>query len=193
MKPGPIDLHRARQGLARLDTLLQAHPELREPEAQARLTAWLEEEQHRMLARPKRHTRGNPQTRARMQRLRERRKQDGWQQYELWLDPETAALVTHVKQPGESLQAVIHRALLALQRQGVQAEQAATSNGTSSASMDAMSYEQRKARLIQRMRAMHAEGLSYQKIAHQLNAAGEPTLSHQGSWRKGTVANLLTE
>jgi hypothetical protein len=39
-----LDLPRVRQGLARLDALLEAHPELREPDAQARLTAWLEEE-----------------------------------------------------------------------------------------------------------------------------------------------------
>jgi hypothetical protein len=39
-----LDLPRVRQGLATLDTLLEAHPELREPDAQTRLTAWLEEE-----------------------------------------------------------------------------------------------------------------------------------------------------
>ena len=39
-----LDLPRVRQGLATLDALLEAHPELREPDAQARLTAWLEEE-----------------------------------------------------------------------------------------------------------------------------------------------------
>jgi hypothetical protein len=39
-----LDLSRVWRGLAALDALLEAHPELREPDAQARLTAWLEEE-----------------------------------------------------------------------------------------------------------------------------------------------------
>jgi hypothetical protein len=39
-----LDLPRIRQGFATLDALLEAHPELREPDAQARLMAWLEEE-----------------------------------------------------------------------------------------------------------------------------------------------------
>ena len=48
MSPRPIDLRRVQQELARLDALLKVHPELREPEAQARLTAWLEQEQWTM-------------------------------------------------------------------------------------------------------------------------------------------------
>jgi hypothetical protein len=30
-------------------------------------------------------------------------------------------------------------------------------------------------------------------MAHQLNAEGEPTLSHKSTWKKGTVYNLLKE
>jgi Recombinase len=55
------------------------------------------------------------------------------------------------------------------------------------------SYEQHKVALVQRIRAMRAEGLSYQDIASRLNAEGVETLSHRGSWKKGTVGNLLGE
>jgi hypothetical protein len=117
MSPRPIDLTRAGAGLARLDALLIAHPELREPDAQARLRVWLEEEPHRMMARPKRHARGDLKTRARVQRLREKRKQAGWQQAEVWFDPDTAALLTQLRQPGERLTNVLQRALQALAQQ----------------------------------------------------------------------------
>jgi hypothetical protein len=60
---------------------------------------------------------GDVKARARVQRLRERRKQAGWQPYELWLPPDTAAVLAQLKQPGESLHDVVHRALLALQAQ----------------------------------------------------------------------------
>jgi hypothetical protein len=49
---------------------------------------------------------------------------------------------------------------------------------------------QRTAVLI-RLRAMHAEGLSLQKIADGLNADGVPTHSEKGRWQKGTIGNLL--
>jgi hypothetical protein len=131
MSPRPIDLPRARAGLARLDAWLAAHPELRAPEAQARLAAWLKEDQRGMRARATKHTRGDPQTRARVQRLRERRKREGWAQYELWLDADTAALLARVRQPGESLQAVIHRALQALEQPAAPAQPVRASNVTS--------------------------------------------------------------
>jgi hypothetical protein len=115
MSPRPIDLTRARAGLARLDALLAAHPELREPEAQARLTAWLEE-QRGMRARKGKQT-GDVKTRARVQRLREKRKQEGWQQHELWLNPEAAGILARLKHRGESLHGVVRRALLALEAQ----------------------------------------------------------------------------
>jgi hypothetical protein len=113
MNPRPIDLRRVQQGLAQLDALVDAHPELREPTAQARLTAWLEEEPRGVLAKGKQT--GDVKTRARMQRLREKRKQAGWRQHEIWLDPDTVARVARVKQPSESLRSVIRRALLALE------------------------------------------------------------------------------
>jgi hypothetical protein len=116
MSPRPIDLQRIREGLARLDALLKAHPELREPEAQARLTAWLKKEQRTMTSR-KGKPKGDEKARARVQRLRERRKQAGWQPYELWLPPDTAMLLTQLKQSGEALHDTVGRALRALHAQ----------------------------------------------------------------------------
>ena len=56
----------------------------------------------------------------RVQRLRQKRKQAGWQRHEVWLDPDTVALVERVKQPSESLHSVIRRALLTLEAQDTQ-------------------------------------------------------------------------
>jgi recombinase len=56
-----------------------------------------------------------------------------------------------------------------------------------------MSYEQRKAHLTQRLRALQAEGLSLQAMANRLNAEGVPTLSGKGRWQKGTIGNLLAQ
>jgi hypothetical protein len=114
MSPRPINLPQVTQGLARLDAVLATYPELQEPAAQARLTAWLAQEQ-RMAQQRSTKKRGNSQGRARVQRLREKRKQAGWRQHEIWLDPDTVARVTRVKQPSESLYSVIRRALLALE------------------------------------------------------------------------------
>jgi hypothetical protein len=57
---------------------------------------------------------------ARKRKSRHQRKQAGMKAFELWLDADTAALLAQLKQPGESLQAVIRRALLALQAQATQ-------------------------------------------------------------------------
>jgi excisionase family DNA binding protein len=54
-------------------------------------------------------------------------------------------------------------------------------------------YDRRKAELITRLRAMKAQGLSYQPMANQLNAEGVPTLSGRGKWTKGTIGNLLAD
>jgi hypothetical protein len=72
------------------------------------------------MRQAKRQKTGDVKARARVQRLRERRKQAGWQPYELWLPPDTAAVLAQLKQPGESLHDVVCRALLALQAQGGQ-------------------------------------------------------------------------
>jgi Arc/MetJ-type ribon-helix-helix transcriptional regulator len=47
----PIDLPRVRHGLARLDALLAAHPALRAPTAQARLSAWLAQESRQVMTK----------------------------------------------------------------------------------------------------------------------------------------------
>jgi excisionase family DNA binding protein len=51
----------------------------------------------------------------------------------------------------------------------------------------------RKAALVSRLRAMHAQGLSHHAIATKLNVEGVPTLSGKGTWQKGTVSNLLAQ
>jgi excisionase family DNA binding protein len=50
-----------------------------------------------------------------------------------------------------------------------------------------------KAALLQRLRALQAEGLSLQAIANRLNNEGVPTLSGKGRWQKGTIGNLLAQ
>lgn len=50
-----------------------------------------------------------------------------------------------------------------------------------------------KVALLQRLRAMQAEGLSLQAIATRLNEDGVPTLSGTGRWQKGTVGKLLVQ
>jgi len=51
----------------------------------------------------------------RKRRLRAKRRQAGWGQFELWLPPDTAALLAQLKQPGEALHHTVGRALRALQ------------------------------------------------------------------------------
>jgi hypothetical protein len=50
-----------------------------------------------------------------------------------------------------------------------------------------------KTAVLPRLRAMQVKGFSFQKIADELNAEGVPTLSHKGTWKKGTIYNLLKE
>jgi excisionase family DNA binding protein len=101
------------------------------------------------------------------------------------LDADALSLAQKLQQPGESLSDLISRALLALEAQDAQ--------GPAPMAGDDLSYEQRKPALLARMRAMQAEGLRLQQIADRLNREGEPTLSHKGTWKKGTVYNLLKE
>lgn len=53
--------------------------------------------------------------RAHQQRYRERRRQIGAKPYDLWLTPEGQVLVCTLPQPGERLEAIVMRALQALQ------------------------------------------------------------------------------
>jgi hypothetical protein len=185
----PIDLRQVR---VRLQAVVDTYPELRDPDARARLEAWLEKEQHIMTAR-KGKPKGDDKTRARVQRLRERRKQAGWQPYELWLPPDTTALLSELKQPGEALHETVGRALRAVQVQDAQRGQVVTSNVTSSFSGDTPHPGQYREIMLARLRAMQAEGLSLQAIANRLNSEGAPTVTGRGRWHKGTIGDLLAQ
>jgi hypothetical protein len=50
-----------------------------------------------------------------------------------------------------------------------------------------------KAMVLQRLRAMRAEGLSLQAMADRFNHEGVPTLSGKGRWQKRTIGNLLAQ
>jgi Recombinase len=50
-----------------------------------------------------------------------------------------------------------------------------------------------KATVLQRLRAMQAEGLSLQAMANRLNSEGMPTLSGKGQWQKGTIGKWLAQ
>jgi excisionase family DNA binding protein len=65
------------------------------------------------------------------------------------LEPDTLALADKLRQAGESMNDVIHRALLALQAHAMQAP--APMSG------EHQPYEQRKAALVQRMRTVQGE------------------------------------
>jgi Recombinase len=122
-------------------------------------------------------------TTARKRRYRQRRRAAQLKAYEVWLP---AALVDELKQPDESINALVARAMDALRQQAPEAMRPppATAGLTS---------EQRKAALVARLRELKAQGLTLQAIANQLNAEGEPTLTHKGTWQKGTVGNLLAQ
>jgi hypothetical protein len=113
----------------------------------------------------------------RQRRLRTKRRQDGWEQYELWLPPRTAGRLADHRRVGESLHQLIDRLLDAVEHQG----------------MAGLSYHERKEAMAARVRAMHAEGLSQRKIATQLNAEGVPTPTGQGRWHHTAIAELLAQ
>jgi hypothetical protein len=50
-----------------------------------------------------------------------------------------------------------------------------------------------KASVLERLRAMQAEGLSLQAMANRLNKEAVPTFSGKGRWQKGTIGNLLAQ
>jgi excisionase family DNA binding protein len=54
-------------------------------------------------------------------------------------------------------------------------------------------YPEQKAAVLARLRELKAQGLSLQAMADRLNKEGVPTLSGRGSWKKGTIGNLLKE
>jgi hypothetical protein len=97
----------------------------------------------------------------------------------VWLP---TALVDELRQPDESMNAFLARALEALRQQAPGAVPPA-----------ALAQAARKAAVVARLRALKAEGLSLQAIANRLNAEGEPTLSGRRVWQKGTVGDLLAD
>jgi hypothetical protein len=50
-----------------------------------------------------------------------------------------------------------------------------------------------RAAVLQRLRAMQAQGLSHQAMADRFNLEGVPTLSGKGRWHKGTIGKLLAQ
>jgi excisionase family DNA binding protein len=95
-------------------------------------------------------------------------------------DADTLALAEKLRQPGESLSAVVRRALctLAYDAQGGHAG-------------ETLNYDERKPAVLTRLWAMQDEGQSHQAMATQLNTEGVPTLSRRGQWQAGTVGKLL--
>lgn len=84
---------------------------------------------------------------------------------------------------------------LAASAPGPKVSQAQPANGTPvpPAPPAAPTLQMRRAALLARIQAMHAEGLSTQAIATGLNQEGVPTISGRGQWQRGTVANLLAQ
>jgi hypothetical protein len=181
MTPTPRQLQRAR---VRLQALVDAYPELRDPDAQARLGAWLEKEQ-RTMTEQKGQPKGDTTAYVRMKRMRERRLQEGWQTYQVWLRGEDAALLLELKQPGENLSETFARGLHALKAQATQ--------GATPMAGGTLHPAQYREAMAARILAMHEQPMSQRKIASQLNAEGVPTLTGYGKWRHEIVGELLAE
>jgi hypothetical protein len=123
---------------------------------------------------------------ARQRRMRQKRRAARLKAYEVWL-PEP--LVDELKQPDETMNALVARALEALHHHTGEA----THDRPAATPMDTMTYASRREALVRRLRAMQAEGLSLQAMANRLQREGEPTLSGRGRWQKGTISDLLAE
>jgi hypothetical protein len=50
-----------------------------------------------------------------------------------------------------------------------------------------------KIKVLEQLRMMQAEGLSFQAMANRLNNKGVPTLRGKGRWQNGTTGNLLPQ
>jgi hypothetical protein len=121
----------------------------------------------------------------RKRRLREKRRREGWEQFELWLPPETAGLYAELKAPGEALHETVERAFRALQAQVAQ--------GPTPMVGGTLSLAQYKAAMLPRLRAMQAQGLSMQGIADRLYAEGIPSPTGNKRWHKAVIAAWLKE
>ncbi len=102
------------------------------------------------------------------------------------LDPDTVALAEKLRQLGERMNDVVYRALRALQAQDTMPASAPRRG-------DALSADERKAAVLPRLRAMHAQGLTLQAMVDQLYAEGVRTPTGKERFQKGTLANWLNE
>jgi hypothetical protein len=131
---------------------------------------------------------------ARKRRYRQKRRAAQLKAFEVWLP---TALVDELKQPDESMNALVARAMDALdalrQRPPEALRQRPPEALRPPPATAGLTWEQRKAALVARLQAMAAAGLSYQAIATQLNAEQVPTLSGRGAWLPGTVGKLLQQ
>lgn len=103
------------------------------------------------------------------------------------LDADTLALAMKLRQPGERLSDVVHRALRALQ-------QAQDTPGPAPMAGEGLHPTQYREAMALRIYEMSTEGLSNRKIAAQLNAEQVPTLKGLvGRWHHTIVAELKAE
>jgi hypothetical protein len=119
----------------------------------------------------------------RKRKFRRQRKASGMKAFEIWLDRPAVERITQLRQPGESFSDVVSRALAALQAQDTP--------GAAPRAGDAMSAEERKAAVLPRLRAMHAQGLTLQEMVDQLYAEGVRTPTGKARFQKGTLGNWL--
>jgi hypothetical protein len=141
----------------------------------------------------------------RKQRLREKRKAEGMKAYEVWLDTDGQTRLATLRQAGESVDAVIGRALAALEHlaspvSSHEAESVPSHETMPVADRPAdpapptmLTPQARKVALVRQVQQLQAEGMSLRAMARQLNAAGVPTISGRGTWQAGTIGNLLAE
>jgi transcriptional regulator with XRE-family HTH domain len=57
----------------------------------------------------------------------------------------------------------------------------------------ALTPQARKAELLPRLQQMKTAGMTLAAMAAQLNREGVPTISGRGTWKPGTIGNLLKE
>jgi len=171
--------------------ILRDHPEIRERTARLLVANPSPAELHAL--QPGRHD-----STPRKRRLRERRRQAGWQNYLIWLSPEGQAAMQALRHDGETTDAFFNRALVTLQALSESSPEPSPDLSSHGEAVDGgphleMSPVQRKALLTKRLRELKAQGLTLQAIANQLNQEGVPTISGKGTWKKGTIGNLLAE
>ena len=130
----------------------------------------------------------------RKQRMRERRQQAGLKAELVWLTPEAQAAMAALRQPGETIDAVVNRALITLQGLTQAGAPHVPSRGPSHvpSPTERPSYETYRATILQRIAALRAQQspVSWQQIADAFNQEGLATLSGRGKWDKSTVASL---